>query len=249
MILIVGFAANRGTILGAFAAAAFVGYMLGRNRRQYLGIASEATLAATDRERQATLAERDRIARELHDVLGHSLTGVSLQIESAAAALESAADTDRALTHLEQAGKLVRTGQQEAAAAVRTLQDSEFAVHTGIQQLVAMRRADGAPASCAVTGTPRPLNAATTLALYRVTQEALTNAAKHAPGEPVEVRLTYEQDAVTVRVVNRIGASPRGAVSSGLGIPGMRERVAAVGGTLEAGRVDGRWQVVARVRP
>jgi signal transduction histidine kinase len=246
-ILIAGYADHRGTILGAFAATAFVGYVLGRNRKDYVGQAREATLTADTREREATIAERGRIARELHDVLGHSLTGVSLQIESAAAALETTADADQALSHLEHAGKLVRTGQEEAVAAVRTLREGEVAVHTMIESLVGMHRASGARIRLTVTGSPRPLAGATALALYRVAQEALTNAAKHARGEAVEVGLCYTAKTLTVCVANDTGDRAHDTVSGGHGLVGMSERMSAVGGALNAGRIGTRWLVEAQV--
>lgn len=246
-ILIAGYADHRGTILGAFAAIAFVGYVLGRNRKEYVGQAREATLTAEAREREATIAERGRIARELHDVLGHSLTGVSLQIESAAAALEITADANQALSHLEHAGKLVRTGQEEAVAAVRTLREGEVTLHTMIESLVGMHRASGARIRLAVTGGPRPLDGATALALYRVAQEALTNAAKHAKGEAAEVALCYTAKTLTVCVANDTGDRAHDAVSGGHGLVGMSERMSAVGGTLSAGRIGTRWLVEAQV--
>jgi signal transduction histidine kinase len=212
-ILVVGAIAQHGGILGAFAAAAFVGYILGRNRKQYIGQATAATLAAAERERAATLAERGRIARELHDVLGHSLTGVSLQIESAAAALETTADPKRALSHLDRAGSLVRAGQQEAVNAVRTLREGDAEIDVMISGLIATHADAGRAASYAVTGTARPLAAAPALALYRVTQEALTNAAKHAQGQPVEVRLSYADAAVAVCVLNDMPGAAAGATA------------------------------------
>jgi signal transduction histidine kinase len=235
-ILVGGYLTHRGTILAAFAAVAFVGYTLGRERRRYLAEA-----------RAATLAERGRIARELHDVIGHSLTGVSLQIESGAAALEAAADSDRALTHLEQAGRLVRTGHQEAVAAVRTLREGQVAMHAMLAGLIESHRAAGGHAQLSVTGMPRALDAAPALALYRVTQEALTNAARHAPAKLAHVQVGYGDSELTVSVVNDIGCASPATLSGGYGLPGMRERMAEAGGTLSAGQAGDQWRVEARV--
>jgi signal transduction histidine kinase len=214
VIVAAGAVTQRGGVLGAFAAAAFVGYVLGRNRRHYIGEAAAATLAAAERERAATLAERGRIARELHDVLGYSLTGVSLQIESAAAALETTADPKRALSHLDRAGSLVRAGQQEAVDAVRTLREEDAEVDAMVSGLITTQADSGRAVSYTVTGTARPLHAAPALALYRVTQEALTNAAKHAPGQPVEVRLSYTGAAVAVCVLNDMPEAVAGRAAS-----------------------------------
>lgn len=246
-ILAAGYLDHRGTVLAGFAAVAFIGYVLGRNRKLYIDAAREATLAADERERAAMLAERARIARELHDVLAHSLTGVSLQIESAAAVLEATEDTDRALSHLERAGRLVRTGQQEAVAAVRTLREGEVVLHTLVEELIDAGPGRAGAARLTVTGTPGPLDGASALALYRVVQEALTNAAKHAPGREVRVDLVHADGEVTVRVHNETSPAAPEAVGGGHGLLGMGERMAAVGGTLAAGRTDDGWRVEARV--
>ncbi len=247
-ILAVGAVTQRSNVLGAFAAAAFVGYLLGRNRRQYIGQARAATLAADERERAATLAECGRIARELHDVIGHSLTGVSLQIESAAAALEATADPQRVLSHLDRAGRLVRTGQQEAANAVTTIREGEAALDDTLAALVATRAEAGQPVSYTVTGTPRPLAGAPAHALYRVTQEALTNAAKHAPGRAAEVRLSYAAAAVALCVLTDLPeAVTVSQIGGRQGLRGMSERMASVGGTFAAGPAGSRWRVEAQV--
>jgi signal transduction histidine kinase len=247
-ILVAGYLDHGGNILAAFAAVAFVGYAFGRNRRRYVGLATEATAAAGDRERAAAQAERERIARELHDVLGHSLTGVSMQIESAAAVLETTADAGQALSHLDNAGKLVRTGQQEAAAAVRTLREGDVPVQAMIEVLIGAQRTAGAAVLLTTTGTPRSVAADPALALYRVVQEALTNAAKHAPGRELQVGLRFAAQAVGVCIVNDTCDLVPGAVGGGQGLVGMRERMTAVGGTVTAGRAGTRWQVEAEVR-
>ncbi|WP_169797053.1 sensor histidine kinase [Streptacidiphilus griseoplanus] len=247
VILAAGYLDHRGTVLAGFAAVTLIGYVLGRNRKLHIDAARGATLAADERERAAMLAERARIARELHDVLAHSLTGVSLQIESAAAALEAGEDTGRALEHLSRAGQLVRTGRQEAVAAVRTLREGEVALHTMIEELIDTHRGRAYAARFSVAGTPGPLDGAAALALYRVVQEALTNAARHAPGKDVRVDLAYAEGEIAVRVGNATSPAASGAAGGGHGLLGMGERMAAVGGTLTAGRIDGRWRVEARV--
>jgi signal transduction histidine kinase len=246
-VLATGFASHQGTILGAFAAGVIVSYVFGRNRKESLGLASRAALAADTREREATLAERERIARELHDVLGHALASLSLQIESAAAALEATADAQSALSHLDRAGELIRSGQEEATAAVLTLREGEITVHTMVEGLVEAHRGAGGRARFACTGVPRPLDAGRALALYRVTQEALTNAVKHAPGTEADVAVSYGADSIAVQVANELGAGNPHAASGGHGIPGMHERMVAAGGCLLAGPCDSRWRVEARL--
>ncbi|MBP2705044.1 hypothetical protein JOL79_14605 [Microbispora sp. RL4-1S] len=246
-ILLVGYLEHRGNALAGYAAVAFVAYLLGRNRKLYVDMARQALRAADDRERAAALAERARIARELHDVLAHSLTSLSLQVEAASAALETTGDLQRALSHLEQAGRLVRGGQEEAIAAVRALREGDVAAQAMVERLVDAFRETGGQVTLRVTGLVPPLPAPHGLAVYRLVQEALTNAAKHAPGAPVDVHFSFTDDGLAVSVTNDAVAAAATPVSGGNGLVGMRERIAAVGGTLTVGRVGAQWRVHARV--
>ena len=110
-------------------------------------------------------------------------------------------------------------------------------------------RADGDLVEFSITGSPRPVGAEAGLAAYRAAQEALTNARKHAPGEPVSVSLTFGEGDVAVLVTNPLAASA-GELSrsgAGYGLTGLRERAALGGGTLEAGPADGFWRVCLRI--
>ena len=102
-----------------------------------------------------------------------------------------------------------------------------------------------------VSGAVRPLSAEVSLVAYRTAQEALTNARKHAPGQPVTVSLGFEAAQITVGVVNPLppagGQGPLAAVGAGYGLTGLRERAALAGGTLEAGQADGTWRVALRI--
>ncbi len=227
-ILLAGYGAHRGDALATFAAVAFVAFVLGRNRQ-----------AAA---RAATLTERGRIAAELHDILGHSLAALSLQVQTASAALE-ADDREQALVHLAKAAQLARSGQEETVAAVGTLRDGEVGVHQLLGELV---EASGLRADLTVQGRPRPLPATSGMAVYRLMQEALTNAAKHAPGTDTTVTLSYEPRALVVRIDNATAGVSAG-VGGGHGLRAMRERVAAVGGSVNSGEAGGRWRVEARV--
>ncbi|MFR9780601.1 sensor histidine kinase [Micromonospora sp. MS34] len=228
-ILLGGYLSGRGDALATFAAVAFVAYVVGSNRR-----------AAA---RAAMFAERGRIATELHDILGHSLTALSLQVEAASAALETTGDTDLALARLTKAARLTRSGQEEIVAAVRTLRHGTVGVHELIKQLI---DASGLPADLTVRGRPRPLSATTGMAVYRLVQEALTNAGKHAPGTEAAVTLSYEPQTLTVTVANPTVARPE-AISGGQGLHVMRERIRQVGGTLVTGATGNRWQIEGRV--
>ncbi|MFE9689629.1 sensor histidine kinase [Micromonospora sp. NPDC005806] len=228
-ILLAGYLLHRGDLLATLAAVAFVAYIVGRNRR--------------DHARAAMLAERGRIAAELHDILGHSLTALSLHVQAASAALETIGDRDHALLQLAKAARLARSGQEETVAAVRTLRDGAVGVHELFKNLI---DSSGLTADLAVHGKPRPLSPTTGMAVYRLLQEALTNAGKHAPGTDAAVTLSYEADTLTVTVHNKTvtGTDP---VSGGHGLRAMRERITQVGGTLTTGAVGGHWHVEARV--
>jgi signal transduction histidine kinase len=212
-------------------------------------------LELTDRLRaaQAGLAdraradERSRIARELHDVIGHSLTVSLLHVSSARLALQE--DPDEALAALAEAERLGRQSLEEVRHAVGLLRDADESSRTplpGAEQLPTLvegfRRA-GIHVSYDVEGDPSGLLDTTGLTLYRILQEALTNVARHAPGAEVVVRLSVgaRETVLTVHSAGRPGI-PNG---NGVGLHSMRERAAALGGELAAGPVDTGWQVRA----
>lgn len=228
-ILLGGFVTHRGYALATYAAIAFVAYVIGRNRSDYA--------------RAERFAERQRLAAELHDILGHSLTALSLRVQAATAILETGGDGELALDNLRTASRLARAGQDEAMAAVRTLRDGAVGLHDLARNLI---DGAGAPVELTVAGTPRPMSAATGMAVYRLLQEALTNAGKHAPGAPATVRLEYGPHVLTVIVDN---PTVPGTVTAGggQGLPGMRERVRQVGGTVTAGAFGDHWRVEAVV--
>jgi signal transduction histidine kinase len=195
---------------------------------------------------QARTQERNRIARELHDVIGHTLTVSLLHVQSARLAVEhDPADAARALAEAERLGR-------ECLAEVRTtvgmLRQDDPAVGNaplpgadGLPALVEQFRSAGAAVTFTVEGDTGGLPATTGLALYRIAQEALTNAVKHAPGSPTEVRLVVAPGAVTLTADSQ--AVP--GSGTGLGVVSMRERAESVGGTCEAGPGGRGWLVRA----
>ena len=226
-----------------------------RERRRYLaGLAEQAAQrqqAEAERNRQAVRQERVRIARELHDVVAHSLgvvtvqAGVGRRIGAAAPA-----EALRALRAVEVTG---RSALEELRRILGLLRDDDaqqpsLAPAPGIAdlgELAEVVRAAGTPVSLAVTGDVAALPPAAALTVYRIVQEALTNVVKHAGGAAASVRVTAGPDGVRIAVANDGRAAAAGSVTEGPeaagrhGIVGMRERAAVFGGTLDATPVAG----------
>jgi signal transduction histidine kinase len=204
--------------------------------------------------RTAALAERQRLAREMHDVLAHSLSGLVVQLEGARLlALSDPADGRLAAT-IDRAHQLAKSGLDEARRAIGMLRDDELPGPDKLAALARSFQADtGIPCQYTETGDPVELRPAVKLALYRVTQEALTNARKHAHPERIEVRLEYDREvslAVEDFAVIGDGLSPVttiGASGGGYGLTGMRERAELLGGTLTAGRTGHGFLVRLRI--
>ena len=235
----------------------FILSLLGLGRRQYR-VKAEGThrlleqtrRAQQEQARAAALGERTRIAREMHDVLAHSLGALGVQLELAEALLEDKNDPAAALTRVRRARRLAAEGLAEARGAVAALRDEVPPLPDAITDLVhAFRRDHQVDAEFTVDGEARAISSGATVSLLRTAREALTNAAKHAPGAPVEVVLTYHATLVRLAVSNSGPTLPitRWDGVSGYGLTGMRERLALVGGTLVAGPWEAGWQVVAEI--
>jgi signal transduction histidine kinase len=255
-----------GAPAGALAgySAMFIGlWAFGLTRRAYVMRAEEAeraleqTRRALEAETQAAaLAERARIAREIHDVLAHSLAAVSVNLQAAEGLLSEIPDGSpelaKAIECVERAGAFTREGMAETRRAIMALRGGSApppAPLAGqLEALAAEYAADGdMTVDLRLSGSPRPVGAEAGLTAYRTAQEALTNARKHAPGQPVTVSLRFEPAEIVVRVANPLPsgatAGPLAAAGAGYGLTGLRERAALGGGTLTAGPADGQWQV------
>ena len=202
----------------------------------------------------AAAAERARIAREMHDVVAHTLSVVVAQADGGRFAART--DPEAAARTLDTIADVSRSALTEMRGLLGLLRDSDGEVAMGpqpslddIPTLVAAMREGGLDIAYVTTGTPRPLPIGAGLVLYRVAQEALTNVLKHAgPGVRAFVQLTWEPaDAVLTIGDDGRGAAARGD-GSGQGIVGMQERVTIFGGTLTAGpRAGGGFVVRARL--
>ncbi|MCV2396515.1 histidine kinase [Actinotalea sp. M2MS4P-6] len=223
-----------------------------RNRREHLAdLLERANAIARDRDRQAQLAraeERSRIAREMHDVVAHSLSVMITLADGATAALDRAPDRSRAAL-----GELSATGRAalgDMRRVLGALSDGDAPLEpTGegqdLDTLVERFRAAGLPVRAEGVREPMPDDTGLRLAVYRVVQEALTNVLRHAPGtERVDLAVRPYPDRWEIEIVDQGAVLPVGdAGGAGLGLIGMRERVEVLGGTVEAGASGRGWRV------
>jgi signal transduction histidine kinase len=233
--------------------------LLGLHRRQYAlrtdqaeELLRQTELAQHEKARAAALDERARIAREMHDVLAHSLGALGMQLKVAEALLSEKGDAAGALDRVRRSNRLAEEGLVEARNAVAALRGDVPSLPDAAAELVEVFGRDHQTAiELTVVSEPRRASTTATVSLIRTLREALTNAAKHAPGEPVAVTLDFAGERIRLEVVNgrpqRV--PPRAEGPSGYGLTGMRERLALVGGTLTAGESEAGagWRVTAEV--
>ncbi|MEU3242698.1 histidine kinase [Streptomyces sp. NPDC006875] len=206
-------------------------------------LAQERAARAAEAE-SAALAERARIAREIHDVLAHSLSAQMVHLEAARLLIERGADRETILERVVAARGMAREGLAETRQALSALRGEMSPVEEFLGELVAT--SDGADVT--VTGERQALPAEASQAVRRVAQEALTNVRKHAPGAKVHVRLEYGEHEVTLAVRDSGGAPGElGASGAGYGLLGMRERAELLGGSLEAGPDEEGFVVTLKV--
>ena len=238
------------------------GLVIGRNRSAYRIQAEQAAMLLAQRDelqaeqrRADLLDERARIAREIHDVLAHSLGGLGIQIQAARAVLADHADIDRTDEILAAAQRMAAEGLVETRRAVHALRADTLPLDEELARASdTYAQRYHVAASFDVGGSPAPLPPDATVTLLRVAQESLVNAAKHAAGQGVEVRLDYSNADVRLTVRNglpaRMGTDSEpgmSTVNGGYGLTGMRERLRLLNGTLQAGRRDDQWIVTAEL--
>jgi signal transduction histidine kinase len=216
--------------------------------------ATRSELAAAERE-GGRLAERQRLARDIHDTLAQGFVSIVLQLQAAEAELPDGATEARG--HLERARRTARDNLAEARRLVWDLRPEALAtapLGEALDRLTdRLAEETGMVASAAVTGTPKPLSADAEVTLLRVTQEALANVSRHAHADRVAITLSYMDDEAALDVHDDgDGFTPTAdgfGANGGLGLRGMRERVEALGGRLAVESAPGRGTTIAVTVP
>ncbi|MDG4534887.1 histidine kinase [Streptomyces sp. AV19] len=240
------------------AMAVVLGASLRQGRVARTRLAEQQELTADERARRTLLEERGRIARELHDVVAHHMSVISIQAQVAPHLVENPspelrenlagirASAVEALTELRRVLGVLRSAEGPAEAQRHAPQPTL----AQLDDLVAKVRAAGVTVTTATTGPVRPLSPGVELSAYRIVQEALSNAMRHAPGATVRVETAYGPGALSVRITNSAPERPAPpSPGAGHGILGMRERAAMLGGDLATGPVPGGGYEVAAVLP
>jgi signal transduction histidine kinase len=228
--------------LVTFSVAWIVGFALGGRLRETDETRRLAEQAEAEREEQARLAvaeERARIARELHDVVGHSVSVMTVQASAVRRLLEEDQDKEReALLVVEQTGREALAEMRRMVGVLRRPDEAPALAPQPslehIEKLVAHTRETGLPVELRIEGMPKELPAGIDTTAYRIVQEALTNAVKHARASRAQVVVRYVDGIVELTVTDD-GRGGGDGGGSGHGLVGMRERVSVYGGELEAG--------------
>jgi signal transduction histidine kinase len=243
----------------------FVGESVAARRRYLVGLAEQAErerASEAERARQEVREERVRIARELHDVLAHTLTVITVQAGVGRRLMDKR--PEQASTSLEAIEMIGRTAQDELHVVLGLLRDEETGAAAlapaprleDLKELADNVRASGTPVELRMSGLDRRLSPALELSVYRVVQEALTNVVRHAPGARATVDLDVSATRMRIEVADDGGPDGRPAggeaqpadQGTGHGIVGMRERMAAFGGWLVAEQLPSRgFHVLAEV--
>ncbi|ASO21987.1 signal transduction histidine kinase [Actinoalloteichus hoggarensis] len=249
--------------LSAYGLPGLLGLYVQARRRHTADLASRLERADAERERRAWEAvaqERRRIARELHDVAAHHLSAIVVQAGATDRLVErDPASARESLRAIRAQGRETLTSLRGLVGIMRAHGRHETDDPEGLApqptvsrlaDLIASARQAGTTVEFTVEGEPVPLATVVDLAAYRLVQEALTNARRHAPGAPVTVLLGYSPAELRIMVRNGAGAEPAVLPSAGdgHGLAGMRERVAHAGGSLTAGpTAAGEWRIDARL--
>jgi signal transduction histidine kinase len=230
-------------IVAFYVIAAFAGRVRAA-QEQTERLLAELEASRRSQEEAAALRERSRIAREIHDVLAHSLSGLMLQLEGARMLARTPDSNGQLPEALDRAHHLAHAGLEEARRAIGALRDDQLPGPDRLEQLIADFSHDSSiEATLEITGVAHRLDSETSLTLFRVAQEALTNVRKHSRPERVELHLVYESEGTRLTVQDHGARSTAlsgheqqtaASVREGYGLTGMRERAELLGGRLEA---------------
>jgi signal transduction histidine kinase len=242
-------------ILNDFAIVAFFvlslfARRLGESNQRAELLLSELEQTRAAQAEAAALAERQRLAREMHDVLAHSLSGLVLNLEGAMLLAGQGGADPQVSDAIGRAHRLAKTGLQEARRAIGLLRDDALPGPRLLAGLAAEFEADtGVACQVTVTGAEAELGSDARLTVYRVAQEALTNIRKHARPSRVEICLTYQPSGIRLVIEDfgRCGEHPALDEGTGYGLTGMRERAELLGGTLTARPTGDGFRVELRV--
>ena len=244
--------------LAVWGACVMVGIYLATRREKLLLLQERAERVEKDRDarvRAAVHDERSRLARELHDVAAHHLSGMVVQAAAVERLVERDPEAARAgAAWLREQGRETLDNLRRVVGLLREDDGDPVAPLPGIAalpDLVAAARASGDDVTLEASGSTAVLSPLADVSVYRVAQQALSNARQHAPGGPVRFQLTREASVVTLEVTNGPGApgrTPDGGERGGAGLAVMGERAELVGGELEVGPIDrGGWRVWLRL--
>ena len=233
----------------AVSVMVLIRFVLGDRDRQVRLAERERDVAA----REAVVEERARIARELHDAIAHDVSLIVVQAGAERLALDGAASpTTDVLQTIERTGRSALTEMRRLVGMLRNTEDASLAPQPSLSdlpRLVSQIREAGLPVELEVEGERRELPLGIELSAYRIVQEALTNALKHAGDARATVRISYSPDTLELEVSDDgVGGTARVA-GGGHGLAGMRERVALYGGRLDAGKQSQRGFAVRAVLP
>ena len=231
---------------GGAALARLAPRILGPSRTEQLAVELARVQSA-----ERALAERNRLARELHDSVGHALTVTTLQAGAAARVLDTdPAFVARALDAIAEVGRAALEDLDHVLGLLRDGGEGARGPQPGLADLDVLldrARATGLVVAVERQGPLAAVPRAVSREAYRIVQEALTNALRHAGQVPVTVRVTADESAVELEVTNPLGAGGGRARVGGRGLAGMRERVSVLRGELAAGPAGGDWRVAARL--
>jgi signal transduction histidine kinase len=242
----------RGVVISVFSLLVICG-LIGLSRRQYRvseaqtrALLEERIVVEQERAQVAALTERSRIARDLHDVLAHSLGGLVVQLEAVDALIESGHPRE-ASRRVQAARKLAVSGLDEAREAVNALREPDEAIAAVVAALAETHRSIGGQVAVRGDADGGILGAAGRTAVGRAVQELLTNARRHAPGAQTTLDLDWDDNMLTVTASTSGGDSgDRSVAGGGHGLAGMRERVSEAGGTMVV-RPGPPFEVVLRL--